>query len=211
MTGTHTIIWRVSPAAPPRPIRHCSTCDASRPFQSSGRIRLNANGQRLDAWLIYRCTTCDRTWTLPILDRVPVGSIADSDLAAMHQSDAAWVGRYEQDLVLLARHCRRIDRPGRPSVTRRSPGPCPVDWAMIDLVIEAPLATGQRLDRLLAQELGLSRSALQELMRSGGIACHAGGPSPFKRPVQGRLTLQLRADRLPLALRDVLPRRLWGP
>ncbi|MGK6315295.1 DUF1062 domain-containing protein [Neorhizobium sp. DT-125] len=50
--------WTVIPKSPPRPILSCAGCGSQRPFRSSGRIRLNASGKRLDAWLIYKCTAC---------------------------------------------------------------------------------------------------------------------------------------------------------
>lgn len=39
-------------------------------FVSAGKFRVNANGRRLDIWLIYRCEKCGRTLNVPIYERV---------------------------------------------------------------------------------------------------------------------------------------------
>ena len=57
------------PRTPPQPWLACSRCRDIRPFRCSEKFRLNANGKRLDAWLIYRCGSCDNTWNRPVLER----------------------------------------------------------------------------------------------------------------------------------------------
>ena len=42
---------------------------ARRPFISSDRFRVNANKQRLDVWLIYRCGCCEQPWNLAVHER----------------------------------------------------------------------------------------------------------------------------------------------
>jgi hypothetical protein len=191
MTGIVTVIWRVDPVTPPRPKRNCSTCGRARLFQSSGKIRLNANGRRLDAWLIYKCEACDRTWNLPVLARVPVGSIAPGDLQAMHSSDPEWVGKLEMDVGLLKGHCDQIDvsadlRVTKPVGDRQEP------WSVIELCIVAEGATGHRLDRLLAGELKLSRSELQMMQKAGGLQFGEGSRKTLGR----RVVVQFISDRL---------------
>lgn len=129
-------------------------------FRSSGKIRLNANGRRLDAWLIYKCGSCEKTWNLPLVERVAVTSIAERDLRAMHGSDPAWVREREFDLATLGRYCDQIDIPPDLTVTKIVEGDLAGAWSVIELVIDAQRPTGQRLDRLLARELKLTRSEL---------------------------------------------------
>jgi hypothetical protein len=195
MTGTFSLVWHIEPLAPPRPIRHCATCGMSRPFRSSGKVRLNANGQRLDAWLIYKCDTCERTWNLPLLDRVPVTAIAPNDLNAMQHSDSAWVARQEQDLATLRRHCTRLETSPEVVVTRSRIPPGDVTWwSEIRLTLVATGTVGQRLDRLLAHELKLARSDLRDMQSRGGLDCGNAGTSALRRPVRGDLTLWFRAS-----------------
>ncbi len=208
MTGMISVIWRIEPLAPPQPIRHCSTCGGSRLFRSSGRIRLNANGRRLDAWLIYKCTSCEKTWNLPLAERMPVTSIADADLQAMQQSDPAWVRAREFDLAALARHCDRIDIPPDLTVTKTVEGGWHDDWSVIALAIHAQRGAGQRLDRLLASELGLARSELQAMQHAGGIQVDPASGKALRKPVTGSFTLRFIAARLTERQRAALSARV---
>jgi hypothetical protein len=214
MTGIYSAHWTVEPLTPPRPWRHCSTCGESRRFLSSGRIRLNANGRRLDAWLIYKCESCERTWNHPIAERVAVASLAEADLQAMQQSDPAWVREREFDLAALKRHCDRVELSSAVTVTKTvtkfvaegAAGP----WSAIVLTIDAPRPSGQRLDRLLASELKLSRSALQAMQRADGLQIGSASRGDLKRPVSGSLVLRFVAARLTDSQRASLPALLSG-
>lgn len=166
----------------------------TRPYRCSGKVRLNANGRRLDAWLIYRCSTCDRTWNLPLLDRVAVSAVDPKDLWAMQVSDPAWVGARAFDLALLRRHVDRIDQPTDLIVTKDHLALA--DWRKIRLDLHAPQPTGQRLDRFLGREFGLSRSRLQAMVAGGGITFASGSRQALKSPVAGCIRLCITADRL---------------
>ena len=193
MTGIVSVVWRIEPVAPPRPLRHCSTCGASRQFRSSGKIRLNANGRRLDAWLIYKCISCERTWNLPLVERAVVTSIAPRDMQAMHGSDPDWVREREFDLARLGRHCDRIDLSPDLAVTKTLAGAGPGDWTVLELVIQAQRSTGQRLDRLLARELRLTRSDLQSMLRRGGLEFASADGRILRKPLRGSITLRFIA------------------
>lgn len=52
-------------------LRRCGGCGKKRAFVCSGKFRVNANGRRLDIWLIYRCEKCGHTLNVPIYERVP--------------------------------------------------------------------------------------------------------------------------------------------
>ncbi|MFC0803867.1 DUF1062 domain-containing protein [Ensifer sp. P24N7] len=75
MCNTLQVRWTIIPLIPPQPWVACSGCGGVRAFESSNKIRLNANGRKLDAWLIYKCSTCDRTWNRPIFERRNVRDI----------------------------------------------------------------------------------------------------------------------------------------
>src|SRR5687767_7347001 len=102
------IVWTVLPLATPRVLRRCPRCDQERPFASSDAFRVNANGRRLDAWLIYRCVACDTTWNCTILSRVTPEEIGAARLDALHTNDraAAWACAF--DLALVARAGGRV-------------------------------------------------------------------------------------------------------
>lgn len=211
MTGTVNVTWHVAPLFPPQPLRHCSNCGRPRPFGSSGKVRLNANGRRLDAWLIYKCTVCDRTWNLPLLERVPVAEVPPADLSAMQASDPAWVRSRAFDLASLRRHAPGVILPADLVVTRRMEDASPADWSRIALSVETPLPVGQRLDRLLAVELGLSRSFLAAMQGSGAVCVVRGPRQAMKAPLAGSTLLHFHADRIPEVARPGLAQAFGLP
>jgi hypothetical protein len=196
MTEIINVVWTIEPMTPPRPFRHCSSCGGDRPFGASGKVRMNANGRRLDAWLIYRCETCGKTWNLPLLERAAIGTVSTADLQAMQQSDPDWVRARTFDLAVLGRYCDRIDVAGDLRVTKTVDGDWSEAWSIIALTIHAPDGTGPRLDRLLANELRLSRSDLQSMWRAGGLQCGPGSDRILRLPVRGCVNLRFIATGL---------------
>ncbi|RVC12935.1 DUF1062 domain-containing protein, partial [Mesorhizobium sp. M7A.F.Ca.AU.001.01.1.1] len=55
MSGLLRIHWAIAPQTAPRPLINCNRCGTVRAYCSSGKFRVNANGKRIDVWLIYRC------------------------------------------------------------------------------------------------------------------------------------------------------------
>lgn len=211
MTRTLHVTWHVVPVSLPQTQRHCSTCGGHRLFRCSGKVRLNANGRRLDAWMIYKCTVCDRTWNLPLLDRVPVAEVPPDDLAAMQASDPAWVRSRAFDLATLRRHAPQLILPTDLAVTKQVADAGTFWGSGIALGIEAPWPTGVRLDRLLAQELGLSRSGLQAMLRAGTLGIVQGSRTALKTPLAGSIVLRFDLDGIAAGARTDLARALGLP
>lgn len=84
-------------------------CGGLRAFQSSGKIRLNANGRKLDAWLIYKCLTCEKTWNRPIFERQNVRDIDPVVLDALESNDPQWIQKEMFNLEALRRKSQRVD------------------------------------------------------------------------------------------------------
>jgi hypothetical protein len=202
MIDIYSVVWRVIPLTPPRLRRYCSSCGDSQLFSSSGKIRLNANGRKLDAWLIYKCSSCEKTWKLRVVERATVTSIAEADLQALHRSDPDWVRGLEYDLAMLKGQCEQIDFCPDLSVKKTFASHRLQAWSAIDLMIDAPYPTGQRLDRFLANELRLSRSALQSMHRAGGLQCDLDRVGDLKKPVSGCFVIRIVAAKLTESLRQ---------
>ncbi|MCE8008933.1 DUF1062 domain-containing protein [Aestuariivita sp.] len=211
MTGAFRQIWVIQPTTPPGPLRHCATCGTTRPFHPSGKVRLNANGRKLDAWLIYKCTTCDRTWNCPVYERVTLSDLASQELDAMHLSAPAWVWRHANDLSVLRRHCDRIETSAEVTVQRSVADGPSRDWSILHLDLRVPCPTGCRLDRLLAREVALSRAGLRAMVRTGGLRTPKGAKG-LRHALTGDTWVAFVARDLHRAHRDHLTRVLCpGP
>ncbi len=203
MSTTVSIAWTIIAQSEPRPVLNCSRCGGDRPFGSSGLFRLNANGKRLDAWLIYRCAACDNAWNRTIFERKPVGEIGPVLLAALHANDAALARRIAFDIDDLKRRARRIESgaPGRP--VKRVLSGDPATALAIALQIEMATPVELRIDRLLATELGLSRAQISEATEQGRITMEPSQRRGLRAPAFDgmRIAIDLAAhgDRLRLA------------
>ncbi|MEM7177369.1 MAG: DUF1062 domain-containing protein [Pseudomonadota bacterium] len=167
-------------------------------------MRLNANGKRLDAWLIYKCIRCGQTWNRPIMQRRPVGQISVADLQAMQQSSPRWVRVHEFDTTGLKEHCAQIRHLPDVAIIREIRGPTPRDWSGIRLRIGCALPTGLRLDRVLCEGWKLPRSQLQRLVKQGIITVRTGAGNPLKRPLDGAASVEVMAAGLGDQMRQKL-------
>ena len=50
-------------------LHRCGGCGKKQPFVNTGKFRVNANGSRLDVWLIFRCSKCKHSWNLTVYER----------------------------------------------------------------------------------------------------------------------------------------------
>jgi hypothetical protein len=166
MCNTLQVRWTIIPKIAPQPWIACSGCGGLRPFQSSDRIRLNANGRKLDAWLIYKCTSCDRTWNRTIFERKNVREIDSATLDALQSNDPDWIKAEAFNLESLRKKSHRIDEFAeceiRKELLRETS-----DWSHLEIEFSVSLSTSARLDRLLASELRVSRSQLSAFHESG--------------------------------------------
>lgn len=194
MTDTLRVQWTLSPAHAPQPVRHCASCGTTKPFHSSGKIRLNANGKRLDAWLIYRCVACDRTWLHTLLERVVVQHVAETELYAMEHSSPAWVRQHEYDIAALKRETDMVLQTDdlilfKPAHRVLENIPDVVELSLVPLE-----PTGLRLDRFLSRELPISRTRLDSMHAEGKLILEPGNRKALRGKINSCLKIILHAD-----------------
>lgn len=181
MSGTLHVLWTIVSNVPPRPLLHCSRCRRERPFASSGKFRLNANGRKLDAWLVYRCAVCGDSFNRPFFERRSRGEIAPELIEALHRNDPVLARRVAFDRS--GDWAGAFDAAVEASVLKRLLAPMPTQPERVAIRIVAEEAT-DRADRLIARGLGMSRGELDVLARSGVLEIAGGGRKALARPLQ---------------------------
>jgi hypothetical protein len=190
MCKTTLVRWTITPLIAPRPWIACGGCGTLKPFQSSGKVRLNANGRKLDAWLIYKCIDCARSWNRPLFERRTLKEIDPATLEAAHFSSLAWVRVQEFDIDGLRRHAQRIDEFAEVEIERLELGEAALpDHIVIELDVALP--SNLRLDRLLAGELSLSRSKLQALFEAGQLVIEPDRKDVLRRRVRSGMRVRV--------------------
>ena len=190
MCNSTVVRWTITPRIAPRPWIACGGCGTLKPFQSSGKVRLNANGRRLDAWLIYKCIDCARSWNRPLFERRTLKEIDPAVLEAAHFSTPDWVRVQEFDIDGLRRHTQRIDESAEADIERRDLGEAAMPGQIV-IELDVTLPTSLRLDRLLAGELGLSRSKLQSLHEQGLLVIEPARKDVLRRRVRSGMLVRL--------------------
>jgi hypothetical protein len=190
MCNSTVVRWTITPRIAPRPWIACGGCGTLKPFQSSGKVRLNANGKRLDAWLIYKCSDCARSWNRPLFERRTLKEIDPAVLEAAHFSTPDWVRAQEFDVDGLRRFAQRIDEFGEADIDRRELGEAAIPGEIV-IELDVTLPTSLRLDRLLAGELGLSRSKLQALHEEGQLVIEPRRKDVLRRRVRSGVRVRL--------------------
>lgn len=187
MSDVLRVQWKVIPLSAPQPWLNCSRCRDATRFRTSGKIRVNASGKRIDAWLIYRCTSCDNTWNRPILERRPVSTIDPQLLAALQANDPDLSRRLAFDASAL-RHAFKVEHFADVVVRKETVSRAAVPPCRLEILCIVPEPTGLRVDRLLATELRLSRRRVQDMQHAGRLAACPGG---LRRPLSHGLCVRI--------------------
>lgn len=80
-----------------RIIFRCGRCGRKQKFECSGKFRVNANGRRLDVWLIYWCEACGRTLNVPVFERASLEKLGPELYERLMDSDPELVREYAAD------------------------------------------------------------------------------------------------------------------
>lgn len=201
MSNTLRVQWTITPRTAPQPWLDCSRCRGPRGFRSSGKVRVNANGRRIDAWLIYRCIVCDSTWNRPIVERREVSTLDRHFLLSLQANDPDLVRGLAFDVAGLKRWTGQVQETDDVLVTRRVLSQSVQPVRLLEIECRVPQPVGLRADRLLASELRLSRSAIRRLATAAQILTVPPGVD-LRRPLRDGLRLIIGAASLPASSID---------
>ncbi|RRH94664.1 DUF1062 domain-containing protein [Mesorhizobium tamadayense] len=201
MSGLLRIRWAIAPKIAPRPLINCNRCGGVRPYRCSGKFRVNANGKRIDAWLIYRCVDCDNSWNRTILERRSRRDIAPALLASLENNDPALVRCHAFDAPALRTWIGRVEEFPDVAVQKQV-----LDGSMENTMVELQLwletTTCLRLDRLLAREFGISRLRLQTWEERRLLVVAPDGARALRKPA--RTGTAIRIDLVGEPDRDIV-------
>lgn len=82
----------------------CGGCSKKQEFINSGKFRVNANGNKVYVWLIYRCKKCKHSWNLTIYERTKPGRIPADLYELFLENDEETALRYGNDMEFLKRN-----------------------------------------------------------------------------------------------------------
>ena len=89
----------------------CGGCGKKQEFLNSGRFRVNANGNNVDVWLIYRCKKCKHSWNLTIYERTRPSRIPRELFEAFQDNDAETALAYGRSSEFLKKNHAEFQGP----------------------------------------------------------------------------------------------------
>lgn len=158
--------WVVVPTRLPLVRRRCHVCAAER-FRPSGKFRVNANQRRIDAWLLARCTTCEETAKLTVLERMNVRSISPELLDRLLHDDPRLTATLLQDSILQRRNHVTLDWDDAWRLD--TGGSDHLDREVIEVSVRFAARIPVRVVRLIAEGCGLSRAEVERLLTEGKL------------------------------------------
>ena len=191
MSSILRVRWTIVPQTAPQPWRNCNRCGGPRLFESSGKVRVNAQGKRLDAWLVYNCTSCKNSWNRPIFERRNVRDVEPSFLDALLSNDLDYVRRLAFNVDDLRRTSERIATFPDVEVHKEAVDAPAFAPDSLELRFVIPFPVSVRLDRLLATELGLSRARVEALTASGILTSSTASVRALRRPVMDQTIIRI--------------------
>jgi len=92
-----------------RILRRCAGCKKKRSYHSTGNFRVNANGNKIDVWLIYQCPKCKHTYNLTIYERLHSSKLNEENYRNFMDNDAGTALKYGRDKSIFVRNKAQID------------------------------------------------------------------------------------------------------
>ena len=152
-------------------IRNCPGCGKKSRFINTKRFRVNANGNRLDVWLIYQCEKCKHTYNLSIYERVRAASLSEDEYQRFLSNDEQLAEMYGRNYNLFKMNKAEIALEAvNYQITRLGGIPdCKNYQHPVEIMIHNPCGLKIRPEKQIAEVLNLSRSQVEKMMEQGDI------------------------------------------
>jgi hypothetical protein len=126
-----------------------------------------------------------------LLERRNRRDIDPSILHALESNDARWVRRYAFDTANLRKRAERVEEFMDVHTEKRLLSAGPQPFSRLEILLAIPVPTSLRTDRLLASELGLSRSRIEDLTMKGLLVVIEGGARSLRKSVRDGIRIAL--------------------
>lgn len=166
----HTIQWTIRIGNLPLINKKCLRCGCEQ-YENSGCFRVNANGPRLDVWLVFRCAACKSTWNMRVYDRVDRLNLKKEEYSALLQNDEQLARRIAFDRTLLSNNHISVDYG---STVLLIQGDDLVPGEAANIALDSKYDLDLPACALIAQKLCVSKSCVRKLEEHGSLAIDGG-------------------------------------
>lgn len=164
--------YRMIPDSSFTVVRNCPGCGNKSHYINTKRFRVNANGNKLDIWLIYQCGKCRHTLNLSVYERRNVKRIPQEEYRGFLDNDEMLAEEYGRNFSFFQRNHAEIESDAISFHFTDVSGECKKNEEMIHyqqgdlIVIENPYGLKIRPEKQAAEALGASRSQIKKMMEN---------------------------------------------
>lgn len=170
MSYLNIIEWEVIPDVLPEVKRNCPKCGEKKHFKNSEKFRVNANGSLIDIWLIYQCIKCKSTWNMTIYERINLKEISKEEYGKFLSNDRELAIQCGLNISI---HNKNKTEPMWDSVRyhiiSKELNKTAEKEDEQQYIIKCKYPLQLRADRLLSEQLFISRSKIKSLYEKGAI------------------------------------------
>lgn len=152
-------------------VHNCSGCGSKTHYINTKRFRVNANGNKLDVWLIYQCEKCKHTRNLTIYERQKTASVPKDEYQRFLSNDEELAVEYGKNFSFFKKNKAEVDLAGIEYefvMLQETQEECEgVENVLI--TIRNPYGLKIRPERQIAEVLGISRSSVKKAMEQERI------------------------------------------
>ncbi|MGG7177502.1 DUF1062 domain-containing protein [Clostridium paraputrificum] len=163
-------IWELVPENLPKVKRNCPKCNEKTHYINSEKFRVNANKSNLDVWLIHQCEKCKSTWNMAIYERIKPNDISKDEYEKFLANDKDLAKEYAFNLRIY--HKNKAEVILEDIIYKLKENLLESYYIndreyVIEILCRYPVVI--RIDRLLSDNLGISRSKIKSMHKNGQI------------------------------------------
>lgn len=166
-------LYKIQPVESYQLKRNCPGCGKKSIHVNTYHFRINANGSKLDIWLIYQCQVCKHTFNLSIFERVNYEKIPsklyekfiknDRELALMYGLDR---DLYVKNRVSISQKSFEYSLQNQGEINNKDDAGITLQQGDV-IEIENPYRLKVRIEKMVAGILNIPRSQIKMLLHSG--------------------------------------------
>lgn len=162
--------WELIPDSLPTVRRNCPKCNEKTNYINSRKFRVNANKSNIDIWAIYKCEKCQSTWNMTIYERIKPYAISKQEYDKFLSNDRELTREYAFNLGIYSKNkAEAILEHINYKLIQTKLGAYYIreNELVIELICKYPIQL--RVDKLLSDILGISRSKIKDIHKKGLI------------------------------------------
>lgn len=154
----------------------CSGCKRKQSFVNTGCFRVNANGNKLDVWLIYQCQKCQHTLNIPIFERISPAKLDKGLYKKFLENNAELAEQYGRSFSFFKSKKFEVDQNSASIVLYDKSGKADEGDSCTGferIIVHNDSGLKLKNEKLVATVLKISRSAAKKLIDENKISLSA--------------------------------------